>query len=132
MMYKLVKGVADAVLGRLARALPALRRYTVEHTFPARAPYQPTLPCNMSTVSPRLAQHFSAIIPFAPHHIYRLHNVHVTWDGAVFQNLRVFTPSVVQAQFARRFQDTLLLRQWVGEKVVVEATSVAVCHDQWS
>ena len=132
MMYKLVKSVADAVVGRLARALPAWRRYTVEQTFPARAPYQPMLPRNMGAVPPRLAQHFRSVIPFEPHRLYRLHNVHVTWDGAVFQNLRVFTPSVVQPRFASRFQDTLLLRQWLGKKVVVEAESVAVCHDQWS
>jgi capsular polysaccharide biosynthesis protein len=56
----------------------------------------------------------------------------VTWDGAVFHNLRLFVPSIVHPRFATRFQDTLLLRQWVGERVAPQETCVAVCHDQWS
>jgi capsular polysaccharide biosynthesis protein len=79
-----------------------------------------------------MVRRFSEPIHFPAHHIYRLRHVHATWDGAVFHNLRLFVPSIVQARFVSRFQDTLLLRQWVGEKVEEPSTCVAVCHDQWS
>lgn len=79
-----------------------------------------------------MARRLIVPITFSEHHIYGLRNVHVTWDGAVFHNLRVFMPSLVHPRFAERFQDTLLLRQWVSKQVRVKAACVAVCHDQWA
>ena len=130
-MYRLLKNIADTLLGQVSQTLPAWRRYTIERTFPARATYYPTPPANLAMLAEKAARRFEAPVAFADHHLYRLRNVHVTWDGAVFHNLRLFLPSIVQARFASRFRDTLLLRQWVGEKVVPTAC-VAVCHDQWS
>ena len=131
-MYSLTKRVVDALLRRVSRALPAWQRPRAEQAYPARAPYQPTLPANLALFGPAAADQFRAVVEFPPYHLYRLRNVHVTWDGAVFHNLRLFEPSIVYAKFASRFQDTLLLRQWVGERVDVPAPCVAVCHDQWS
>jgi Glycosyltransferase 61 len=131
-MYNLVKGIADNLIRRLSQALPAWQHYEVEKTFPACAPYQPTPPANMSMFSAEVVRRFSVPVDFPAHHIYRLHNVHVTWDGAVFHNFRLFVPSIVHVQFAERFQDALLLRQWIGERVEVPVGCVAVCHDQWS
>lgn len=111
--------------------MPQWQDYTIEQTYSARVPYQPTLPANIEVLAVADRQKFSAPVVFKDHHIYRLHAVQVTWDGAVFHNLRLFLPSIVQARFASRFQDTLLLRQWIGEKVN-SAACVAVCHDQWS
>jgi capsular polysaccharide biosynthesis protein len=110
--------------------MPAWNHYTVEKTFPARAPYQPMLPVNLASIAVEKAQRFRMPVSFSAHHIYRLHRVNVTWDGAVFHNLRLFIPSIVYSHMASRFQDTLLLRQWVGERVA--APCIAVCHDQWS
>ena len=132
LMYKAAKGAADALIRRIAQTLPSWQRYTIEQSFPVRKPYQPTPPANQAMISAEVAGRFAAPVHFHSHHIYRLRNMHVTWDGAVFNNLRLFVPSVVQAHFASRFQDTLLLRQWVGEKVELHGTCVAVCHDQWS
>lgn len=129
-MYTLAKSLADALVRRVSQVLPVWQRFAIEKEFPECAAYQPTPPANLSMFSAAVAQRFVETIYLPAHHIYRLPNVHVTWDGAVFHNLRVFVPSVVHAWFASRFQDTLLLRQWVGEKVVVPC--VAVCHDQWS
>ncbi|RZK29307.1 MAG: glycosyltransferase family 61 protein, partial [Hymenobacter sp.] len=108
------------------------KEYTVEANFPAPDLYHPTLPANAAFFPVETIQRFLAPVYFSAHRVYRLHNVHVTWDGAVFQNLRLFVPSIVQSQFASRFQDTLMLRQWVGEKVRETHVCVAVCHDQWS
>lgn len=129
-MYTLAKSLADALVRRVSQALPVWQRFAIEKEFPECPAYQPTPPANLSMFSAEVAQRFVETVYLPAHHIYRLPNVHVTWDGAVFHNLRVFVPSVVNAWFASRFQDTLLLRQWVGEKVV--APRVAVCHDQWS
>ena len=71
-------------------------------------------------------------IHYQDYHIYRLNNVHMTWDGAVFHNLRLFEPSIVRRQFLSRFQDTLLLRQWLGQRIKVSGGVIAVCHNQWS
>jgi hypothetical protein len=132
-VYKLIKGVADSVLRRVSQALPVWQHYTVEKSFPIRETYQPTLPANIAMVSAEVAQRFAVSVSLPSHHLYQLRNVHATWDGAIFHNLRLFLPSIVYPKFASRFQDTLLLRQWVGSKVKVPAAScVAICHDQWS
>lgn len=119
------------MISKLSQTLPAWKSYAIERILPARATYHPVLPANLAMLSKEAARQFDASITFTTHHLYRLHNVHVTWDGAVFNNLRVFAPSIVQARFVSRFQDTLLLRQWLGEKIVPTGC-VAVCHDQWS
>ena len=132
-MYKLAKHVADSLVRTISQALPAWRAVSVEATLPARTAYQPTLPANLAAFAPEAAARFAAPVVFVAHHVYRLRGVHVTWDGAVFHNLRLFVPSLVHPRFVRRFQDTLLLRQWLGEKVpVAPGACVAVCHDQWS
>ena len=130
-MYKIVKDIADTLVGKISQSLPKWQSCTAEQTFPVRAPYQPTLPANINMFAGEAKARFLAPVLFKVHHIYQLHNVHVTWDGAVFHNLRLFLPSIVQARFASRFQDTLLLRQWMGERISSTAC-VAVCHDQWS
>ncbi|HEX8429576.1 glycosyltransferase family 61 protein [Hymenobacter sp.] len=89
-------------------------------------------PANALMLSHALVARLTVPIHFNPYHIYCLRNVHVTWDGAVFHNLRLFGPSIVHRRFRSRFQDTLLLRQWLGEKVRVTGTAIAVCHNQWS
>ena len=131
-MFKVSKNIADKTLRHISQLLPAWQAYEPEQTFPARAPYQPAPPANVAMLPPALARQLATTVHFLPHHIYRLRQVHVTWDGAVFHNLRLFVPSIVHPRFARRFQDTLLLRQWVGERVHLPDTCVAVCHDQWS
>lgn len=130
-MYGTIKSIADSLIKKVSQSLPQWQHYTTERTFPARRPYQPTLPANMHMFEAEARQQFLASVLFRIHHIYKLYNIHVTWDGAVFHNLRLFLPSIVQTKFASRFQDTLLLRQWIGEKVTSTAC-VAVCHDQWS
>ena len=129
-MYRLIKSVADAVVRRLAQARPVWHDGPAEQSFAAQPSYQPTPPVNFAALPTALRRRFAAPVPLPAHRVYQLRNVHVTWDGAVFQNLRVFGPSVVQPGFVGRFQDTLLLRQWLGCKVPVAI--VAVCHDQWS
>lgn len=131
-MYNVAKAAVDALLRQLSRSLPKWQNYTVEATLPARPAYQPALPANWAQLSAKDGQRFVETLHFPEHYVYRLPNVHVTWDGGVFHNLRLFLPSIVHPRFAGRFQDTLLLRQWVGEKVVLPTPCVAVCHNQWS
>lgn len=131
-MYGLVRTVADAFIKTITMALPVWRRAMVEKTFPAHLPCRPTAPANASMLSATLVARLTETIHYDAYHIYRLHKVHVTWDGAVFHNFWVFEPSIVRRYFVKRFQDTLLLRQWLGEKVKVSGNMVAVCHDQWS
>ncbi|UOQ98311.1 glycosyltransferase family 61 protein [Hymenobacter sp. 5317J-9] len=131
-MYKLIKYVGDALVNRIARALPEWQGAVVEATFPARAAYRPSPPANEAMLTRALVARLTVPVHFQPYHIYSLRNVHVTWDGAVFNNFRLFEPSIVRRRFLSRFQDTLLLRQWVGEKVKVSGTEIAVCHNQWS
>lgn len=117
---------------RVSKALPAWQRYTIEKIFPAREPYQPVPPVNVAMFSEEVVAPFLAPVEFHEHRTYSLTNVHVTWNGAVFNNLRLFVPSLVHDWYEPSFQDTLLLRQWVGRKVTAPAKSVAVCHNQWS
>ena len=131
-MYRLVKAVGDAVVKKIAKALPELQRVVVEKTFPTRASHRPAPPANAAMLSRALVARLTVPVHFKPYYIYCLRNVHVTWDGAVFHNLRLFGPSIVRRQFLSRFQDTLLLRQWVSKKVRVTGTDIAVCHNQWS
>lgn len=131
-MYNLAKAATDSLLRWISRSLPAWQRYTVEKTLPARLPYQPAVPVNIALLPIEDRQRFVETLRFPEHRVYCLRNVHVTWDGGIFHNLRVFVPSIVHPRFASRFQDTLLLRQWVGEKVDLPEPCVAVCHDQWS
>ena len=129
---KIAKAAADALVRRIAMALPAWTCSVIQREFPARAPYQPLPPVNSGLFSVEAMQRFHESVRFRAHRIYQLRNVHVTWNGAVFHNLRLFVPSIVQRRFVGYFQDTLLLRQWIGEKVEADAPCIAVCHDQWS
>lgn len=131
-MYRLVKAVGDAVVKKIAKALPELRPAVVEKEFPAPALYRPAPPANAAMLSRALVARLTLPVYFKPYYLYCLRNVHVTWDGAVFHNLRLFEPSIVRRKFLSRFQDTLLLRQWVGNKVRVTDTRIAVCHNQWA
>ena len=131
-MYRLVKAIGDVVLKKIAKALPELQRAIIIKAFPTRASYRPEPPANAAMLTRALVARLTVPVHFKPYYIYCLRNVHVTWDGAVFHNLRLFRPSIVKYQFLSRFQDTLLLRQWVSEKVRVIDTDMAVCHNQWS
>lgn len=131
-MFGLVKTLADKFVRTIANALPVWRSAEVEKTFPTRLPYRPAAPVNASMLSTALLARLTEPIHYKAYRIYRLRNVHVTWDGAVFHNFQVFEPSIVRPYFVKRFQDTLLLRQWVGEKVKVSGEVIAVSHDQWS
>ena len=117
---------------RIATSLPKWQRSEMEKTFPSRSLYRPRPPANAAMLTRALLARLTAPIYFKPYHLYRLHDVNVTWDGAVFHNFRLFEPSIVRRRFLARFQDTLLLRQWVGEKVTVSDAAIAVCHNQWS
>ncbi|GAA3993014.1 glycosyltransferase family 61 protein [Hymenobacter antarcticus] len=128
----IVKNIADAVVRRVSQALPPLNNAVVEKTFPAREPYQPTPPVNVDMFPEKLTQSFLQPVTFHAHSIYRLKDVYVTWNGGVMRNFRLFLPSLVHDYYAETFQDTLLLRQWVGEKVNVATDCVAICHNQWS
>ena len=131
-MRNLFKNIADKALGQIAKVLPPLSYAAVEKTFPARAPYLPTPPANANMFSGKVIQAFLEPVTFHEHRIFRLNNVYATWNGGVFRNLRLFLPSLVHDWYSETFQDTLLLRQWVGEKIEVTAECVAVCHNQWS
>ena len=131
-MYRLAKSAGDTLIKKIASVLPAWKRFVLKKTFPARAPYYPAAPANANMLSLALLARLVVPVHFKRYHIYELHNVNVTWDGAIFRNLRLFEPSIVRRQFISRFQDTLLLRQWVGKKVKVTGTAIAVCHNQWS
>ena len=131
-MYRFVKVVGDTLIKSIVSVLPAWQRFEVKKTFPGRPPYYPTAPANAGMLSRALLARLMVPVHFKPYHIYCLRNVSVTWDGAVFNNLRLFEPSIVRRQFLGRFQDTLLLRQWVGPKVKVTGIEIAVCHNQWS
>lgn len=131
-MYRLVKALGDKFIKTIAKALPVWRSSVVEKTFPARLSFRPAAPANGSMLSASLLARLTKPVHYQDYHIYRLVNVHVTWDGAVFHNLRLFEPSIVRRQFLSRFQDTLLLRQWLGQKVKVSGGDIAVCHNQWS
>lgn len=131
-MFSAAKKIADAVVQRIAQALPLLKSGTVEKTFPARKSYQPTPPANVGMFADKVIAPFLAPVQFHEHSIYQLHNVYATWNGGVFKNLRLFVPSLVHDWYAETFQDTLLLRQWVGEKVEAPKEGIAICHNQWS
>ena len=131
-MYKMMKAFGDAVVKKIAKSLPAWQQAVVKKLVPPCPPYRPEPPANADMLTPALVARLTVPVHFESYHVYSLQNVHVTWNGAVFQNLRLFAPSVMRNQFLSRFQDTLLLRQWVGEKVQVIGTKIAVCHNHWS
>jgi hypothetical protein len=131
-VYKLAKTAADGFLKRFSQALPKLNAEAVEEYFPAHAPFQPTLPVNVETMNPELRQRFAETIVLPEHRIYRLRNIYITWNGAIFRNFRIFPPSVVRPEYEADFQDTVLLRQWIGEQVTASTACVAVCQNQWS
>lgn len=131
-MFSTAKKIADIVVQRIAQALPPLKNGTIEKTFPARKSYLPTPPVNAGMFSEKIIAAFLVPVQFQEHSIYQLYDVHATWNGAVFSNLRLFLPSLVHNWYAKTFQDTLLLRQWMGEKVEAPKDGIAICHNQWS
>lgn len=131
-MFSTAKKIADRVVQRIAQVFPPLKSSATEKIYPARKFYQPTPPVNAGMFSDKIIAPFLAAVQFREHSIYRLHDVYVTWNGAVFSNLRLFLPSLVHNWYAETFQDTLLLRQWIGEKVEAPRQGIAICHNQWS
>ena len=131
-MYRLLKFFGDALVKKIATSLPEWQRFEVEETFPSRPLYRPMPPANADMLTPALLARLTVPVHFKSYHLYCLRNVNVTWDGAVFHNFRLFGPSIVRRRFLVRFQDTLLLRQWVGERIKVTGNDIAVCHNQWS
>ncbi|UOQ67220.1 glycosyltransferase family 61 protein [Hymenobacter volaticus] len=132
--YQFIKTTLDYLFRKIAELLPDWQQYQIDEVMPAAAPYQPTLPANISALPAALAAAFKQQITYKPHAVYTLDKVNISWDGSVFKNLRVFIPSLVQAKFVRRLQDTFLLRQWLGQHVALPDSEVgiAVVHDEWS
>ncbi|MBC6607166.1 glycosyltransferase family 61 protein [Hymenobacter sp. BT188] len=114
--------------------MPAWKKYQVTEVMPAAPSYLPALPVNHKMLPPPFATAFKKEIEFEHHKIYAVQDVYVSWDGAVFKNLQIFTPSLVKPEFRGRFQDTFLLRQWFGEVVTLPEAEpgIAVAHNQWS
>jgi len=133
-LYSAAKFLLDSTIGTLASWLPPLRPARQLASFAPPPTYQPTLPVNMVHLTGPLAQGFRQPVTYHEYHVAELANVFVSWDGAVFKNLRLFPGSIVHQRFIRRFQDTFLLRQWFGAKVRLppSAPGVVVAHDQWS
>lgn len=133
-IYKVVKGVFDTVTREASLLMPSWKKYWVVETVPPAPVHSPALPANYDMLPPAFATAFKKEIEFEHHKIYAVKNVYVSWDGAVFKNLQIFTPSLVRPEFKERFQDTFLLRQWFGEQVELPESEpgIAVAHNQWS
>lgn len=133
-LYLAAKFLLDFSVGALARWLPPLRPARQLASFAPPPTYQPQLPANILYITGPLAQGFQQPVVYHRYQVAELTDVFVSWDGAVFKNLRLFPGSIVHRRFIRRFQDTFLLRQWFGAKVSLPATApgIVVAHDQWS
>jgi hypothetical protein len=133
-LYKTIKSTFDSVTRNVAVLMPRWKNYQVMGVMPAAPAYSPALPVNYRMLPPSFATAFKKEIEFEHHKIYAVQDVYVSWDGAVFKNLQIFTPSLVRPEFKSRFQDTFLLRQWLGEVVELPESEpgIAVAHNQWS
>lgn len=133
-LYLVAKSLLDFGIGTFTRWLPLLRPARRLASFAPPPTYQPTLPVNMASLGEPLTQGFRQPVSYHAYHVAEFMDVFVSWDGAVFKNLRIFPGSIVHQRFIRRFQDTFLLRQWFGPQVHLPANApgIVVAHDQWS
>lgn len=133
-LYTAVKGLFDSITKEVSILMPEWKKYDVVETVQPGPAHLPALPANYNMLPPAFAIAFKKEIEFDYHKIYTVKDVYVSWDGAVFKNLQVFTPSLVRPEFKSRFQDTFLLRQWFGEQVELPESEpgIAVAHNQWS
>lgn len=113
---------------------PNLSADVVHTALPQVPPYTLPMPVNAAQLPEPYRQQFGEELSWPERQVYLLHNVHVSWHGIVFKNLRLFQPSVsplvtLEAEFSGSF----LLRQWWGEHQTVKSSEIiGLAHGPWS
>ena len=65
--------------------------------------------------------------------IFILKNGHITWKGVVFNNLKIFIPSLVIPEFESQYNGVFLLRQWVGKHLrLPEDVLFGLVYNHWA
>ncbi|RZK45191.1 MAG: glycosyltransferase family 61 protein [Hymenobacter sp.] len=65
--------------------------------------------------------------------IFLLKNRHITWKGVVFDNLKVFVPSLVYPALESHYNGTFLFKQWFGKKITLPNDIVfGLVYNHWA
>ncbi|MBJ6108283.1 glycosyltransferase family 61 protein [Hymenobacter sp. BT523] len=133
-IYRLVKQVSD----RGIQVLGGLRGPWTVADGPVLLPAVPAQPVPLPRNADQLPASFRALfghgIALAERRVHRLRNAVVSWHGVVFQQLRLFLPSVwATPRLPPEFNGTFLLRQWMGRhQDVATPEVVGLVHGPWA
>jgi capsular polysaccharide biosynthesis protein len=132
-LYQALKNIADRAVQALNQHLP-WQPTGREELLPAGAPYCPVPPRNSDQLPPKLAALFREEILLPAVHIFQVLQASVSWHAVAFRNLRIFVPALAHPRELRKFSDTYLLKQWVGESIQGPGNrqEVALVHNQWT
>jgi hypothetical protein len=133
-VYKVVKPVADALIKALVKVVPALKAEQTYYVAPptSKQSYSP-LPLNFSQLPASLKKMYKNIFYPEVAGVFILKKVNVSWQGAVFKNFSIFSPTL-HPDTEHEYKNAFLLKQWFGKTVELPANEVgiALVYNQYS
>ena len=114
--------------------LPEWKNIQIIKVLEAVEPYNCTPAVNNDELPDAFQQMFRRTASISERSIYILTDVKCTYDCIVFNNIKIFTPSLA-ANWTKDFLNhTFLLKQWYGRHISLSASAdgIALIYDQWS
>jgi hypothetical protein len=133
-VYRAIKPIADTLIKALAKVVPTLKAKQIYYVAPptSKQAYSP-LPLNFSQLTTSLKRMYKNIFYPEVAGVFILKRVNVSWQGAVFKNFSIFSPTLHPAT-EHEYKNTFLLKQWFGKKVELPASEegIALVYNQYS
>lgn len=130
----IVKLILNRIILAIIHIIPRWRSDSHFTVLPKVEDLKHGFPLNADRISKKYLAYFKDSISYDVRNVYILRNVYVNGMGVVFKNLRIFEPSLPDAALLVNFQNTYLLKQWIGltEKFSIAEKPYALVWDHWS
>ena len=127
------------LIKKISSSLPVMPISEIHEIYPTVTKGGYEMPLNWSEINvhpilfSNLSPYTDSQITLPTRSIILLKNSHITWKGVVFNNLKVFIPSLVSPEFESHYNGTFILKQWVGKHLKLSKNLVfGLVYNHWA
>lgn len=127
------------LIKKISSSLPVVPISETHEIYPAVIKGRYEMPLNWSEINfhpilfSNLSPYTDSQITLPTRRIILLKNSYITWKGVVFNNLKIFTPSLVSPEFESHYNGTFIFKQWVGKQLELSKNLVfGLVYNHWA
>jgi hypothetical protein len=128
-----------SLIKNISSSLPVVPISETYEIYPAVTKGRYEMPLNWTEINfhpilfSNLSPYTDSQITLPTRRILLLKNGHITWKGVVFNNLKIFIPSLVSPEFESHYNGTFILKQWVGKHLKLSKNLVfGLVYNHWA